>query len=347
MRFAKIGYLVLGLGLLGLVLYETDLAEVWGRIRQVGWGFALIFLIYFVAFLFDVGAWRMTLTRPPGDGPWFYRLWKLRMVGEAFNSITPLATMGGEPVKAVLLKKLYGVPYREGAASLVLTKTTILLALVVFLSGGFFVMMGFATLPPSFKLAAGAGLFAISLGILLFYLVQHRRITTQTLRRLLRGRLAQRLEGALHHVQDFDGRLVRFYTGDRRRFAGAFLLALASWFVSVLELYVAMALLGHPVTFGEALVIETVAELVRAGAFFIPGRIGAQEGGFMVVCAAVTGSPTLGLTVALVRRIREIVWIVWGLALGWAALPGLRLGREAAVAVPAEDYRDRAGPDPR
>jgi hypothetical protein len=63
-----------------------------------------------------------------------------------------------------------------------------------------------------------------------------------------------------------------------------------------------------------------------------------------VVCAALTGSPTLGLAVALVRRVREIIWIVWGLGLGWAALPGVRLAAEAAKAVqPAVGPPDRPG----
>lgn len=340
MRLARLAYLVLGLALLGLVLYQTDLSEAWQRTRQVGWGFGLIFAIYFVAFLMDVGVWRTTLTGVPTSLRWMYRLWKLRMVGEAFNNTTPLATMGGEPVKAFLLKRLYGVDYREGIASLVLTKTTILLALVAFLSSGFFVMLGAGAVPHSLKLAAGGGLLAISLGILLFFLIQHRRVTTQTLRRILRGRAAARLEEALHHVQDFEDRLVQFYTGHRRRFAGAFLLALASWFVTVFELYVALALLGHPVSIKDAWIIVAVAEMVRSAAFFIPGRIGAQEGGYMVVSAAVTGSPTLGLAAALVVRVREIVWIACGLGLGWAALPDLRPGHAAPVPSPPGDARD-------
>ncbi len=93
-------------------------------------------------------------------------------------------------------------------------------------------------------------------------------------------------------------------------------------------------------SFKEAWIILAVAEMVRSAAFFIPGRIGAQEAGFMVVCAAVTGSPTLGLAAALVLRVREVVWIVWGLALGWATLPGLRPGHEAAVPLRPSDYRD-------
>ncbi len=37
----------------------------------------------------------------------------------------------------------------------------------------------------------------------------------------------------------------------------------------------------------------------------------------MLIAGAITGQPALGLAVALVRRAREIVWILAGFALGW------------------------------
>ena len=63
-------------------------------------------------------------------------------------------------------------------------------------------------------------------------------------------------------------------------------------------------------------IIEAVAQLVRTGTFFIPASIGAQEGAFLLVCGAITGSPTLGVSVSVVRRLREVIWIVWGFTLG-------------------------------
>ena len=55
---------------------------------------------------------------------------------------------------------------------------------------------------------------------------------------------------------------------------------------------------------------------MRSGTFFIPASIGAQEGAFLLVYTAITGSPSLGIAVALVRRLREVLWIGWGVALG-------------------------------
>jgi hypothetical protein len=64
-----------------------------------------------------------------------------------------------------------------------------------------------------------------------------------------------------------------------------------------------------------------VAQLVRSATFFIPASIGAQDGALLIIGAAITGQPSFGLTVALARRIREIVWAVWGLAVFYFLKP--------------------------
>ena len=83
----------------------------------------------------------------------------------------------------------------------------------------------------------------------------------------------------------------------------------------MIELYIVMRLLGYPITWAEAWIIEALVQTVRTGAFFIPSGIGAQEGTFQIVCAAITGNPSVGLAFALIRRGRELVWIAIGLVL--------------------------------
>jgi hypothetical protein len=74
--------------------------------------------------------------------------------------------------------------------------------------------------------------------------------------------------------------------------------------------------LGIPLTFGEVWIVEATTQFVRAATFFIPASLGAQEGAIILVCTALTGSPTTGVAVAVVRRLREIMWILWGMFLG-------------------------------
>ncbi len=63
--------------------------------------------------------------------------------------------------------------------------------------------------------------------------------------------------------------------------------------------------------------VTTAVQLVRAGTFFIPGRIGGNEIGLVLIVETLVGLPSLSLAAALIRRGRELLWITWGLWLGW------------------------------
>jgi glycosyltransferase 2 family protein len=315
-RLLKIFYFALGVALLGVVVAEIDLAEVTLQVAKVGYGILVLVGIYFVAFAIDSVTWQLTIRGVPLNLLWAYRVWKLRMVGESFNAVIPAGGMGGEPVKASLLKSHYGINYREGTASLILAKTINMIALVIFLIIGFALMIDGGALPKVYEYFAGAGLLALSVGVFLFFVIQRLSITSLTGTWISRWRIGRRVEDILHHIHDMDERLVHFYTQNRGRFAGALFLALVNWLLGVVEIYYALVFLDRPITWAEAWVIEAVAQMVRTGAFFIPAAIGVQEGAFLLVCGAITGSAPIGVAVSVIRRIREVIWILWGFAVG-------------------------------
>ena len=49
------------------------------------------------------------------------------------------------------------------------------------------------------------------------------------------------------------------------------------------------------------------------GTFFIPGSLGAQEGGYTLLLMSFGYTEVTGITFALLRRFREIFWILIGL----------------------------------
>lgn len=316
MRSLKILFFLTGVVLLGVIISEIDLAEVGVQVAKVGYGIIVIVGIYFVAFAIDSFSWQMTIRGIPLNGIWAYRVWKLRMVGESFNSVIPAGGMGGEPVKAAMLKTHYGINLRDGAASLILAKTINVTALVIFLIGGFVLMIESQALPRAYEYVAGAGLLAFSVGVFLFFVIQRFSITSLTGTWLSQWGVGRRIERVLHHIHDMDERLVDFYTLAKGRFAGALFLALVNWMLGVVEIYYTLVFLGNPISWAEAWIIEAVAQMVRTGAFFIPAAIGVQEGAFLLVCGAITGSAAVGVAVSVIRRIREVTWIIWGFAVG-------------------------------
>lgn len=317
MRLVKFIYLFFGIGLLGFVVYETNLTEVSSLVAKVGWGLALLIGLYFLAFLLDSIGWMLTVASLKPSLRWCYRFWKLRMIGEAFNNTVPAAGMAGEPVKSILLKKHYGIGYNDGIASIILARTINMLSLIVFLAISFYYMWQSTAFSPSVKSLAGIGFMGATLATALFFFAQRLRLSSLAGTFLARSRFRHKIENFLQHIHDMDEKLVTYYTKHGWRLTMALLLAFANWVLGAVEIYYTLQFLGHPITWQEAWIIEGVSQMVRSGTFFIPASIGAQEGAFVLVCTAITGNPSLGFAVGIVRRIREILWVIWGFLIGW------------------------------
>ena len=316
MKPLKLLYLLIGVGLFGFVLNHTDLPLVWSQLNKIGWGILVVLAVYKIAFIVDTFAWQITLPSTQLTKKWLYNLWKVRMVGADFGKMLPLIAFGGAPIKGFVLKRYYGIQYREGTASLILAESTHLISMVLFMATGVFLILLDSNLPGSFHFFAVISLSAIAIGIFLFYLVQRYKITSLTGTWLSQRKFGQWLEKFIHHIHDMDERLVQFYTRDRSRFLSASFLNLINWFLGALEIFVIFYFLGNPITIVEAITLETLVELVRAGTFFIPATLGSQEAAFMVATGAIAGQTTMGVAASLMRRVREVVWLAWGFIIG-------------------------------
>ena len=315
MRWLKFLLLTIGVGILIFIIFKIDLEETADLLYKVGAGFLLILLLYFLAFLIDTFTWQLTLTNISLAGYWVYRLFKLRLVGEAFNNLTPLAGMGGEPLKAILLKNYYEVGYQDGIASLILAKTINVIALIIFLALGFLFLLNSSVLDFKYSNVASIGLISLSLCIILLFFVQRFKIISTAGTFLSQFKFLTWLLKFLNHVEAVEDRLVKFYSERGGRLLLALMLALSNWLLGVIEIYLTMLFLGYPISLIDAWILESVVQLIRAGSFFIPASIGAQEGVFVIIGAALSGSPTAGFAAAIVRRIREVVWIGWGIVI--------------------------------
>jgi hypothetical protein len=118
-------------------------------------------------------------------------------------------------------------------------------------------------------------------------------------------------------MKSFEHELLLFYSGADGRFSRATSLAFLNWIIGTVEVFVIASFLGSPISIWEAWILESAVQLTRAATFFIPLSLGAQEGALFMVAAAITGDGAFGITISLVKRLREIIWIAWGFAIGW------------------------------
>jgi putative membrane protein len=317
-----------GLVVVAWLVWDLGPAAVWDAIHTLSWRLALVvFFPFCVAVVLDTLGWRVLL--PKGRVPW-RTLGAARLAGEAVNLLTPTASVGGEPLKAYLVRDR--LPLDEGLASVVVDKTTMVMGQAAFLAAGLGVAL-LALQPSRTVTIAMAALLAVEIvGVGGFALVQTRGGIAgagRILHRLGVGRVESHRE-LLHEV---DGRLPRLYRERRARVLLSALLHTLGWAVGGLEIYVVLTLADIPVSLTTALVLEAVGCAVRFATFMVPGSLGALEGGNVAVFAAFGLPGAAGLSFSLVRRVREVTWALIGL--GVLAAFKSRAGPAAGGSSPA------------
>ncbi len=303
-----------GLAVVGYLVAQIGPAAIWSSFVTLGWRLPLVLAFpYALAGLVDTIAWRLLLPGPVPLGLVF----RARLAGEAINLATPTMAVGGEPVKAFLLRP--HVPLLDGLVSVIADKTTIVVGQIVFLAGG--LLAARAALPPSSRLLPiMTGLLAVEIvAIRGFALVQASGGLGGGGRVL--GRIGARVgfggERYLQGLGDLDRALAALYRQGRRRLVASALVHAVAWASGGLEIYIVLGLLGTPIPLGTALIIESFAGGVKFASFMVPASLGALEGGYVAFFEAFGLAATSGLSFVLVRRLREMAWAGVGfLALG-------------------------------
>ncbi|HYV57861.1 MAG TPA: flippase-like domain-containing protein [Candidatus Nitrosopolaris sp.] len=307
----RVAAIVLGTVLLALLVSYAGLTPVLARFRALGWAAPLVLLPYLVINILDTNGWRCTL--PATARVPFSSLYLVRMAGEAVNSMTPTVTVGGEPVKAHLLRA-FGVSGSDALASVVIAKTALTVSQCAF------VLVGLAVLFDRLERhAAGAVWVALLVLVcaaftLLLVRLQRRRPASTAWR--WTRRLAPRsaiVAGLEARAAAIDERLADFYRLERGSFLRAALWHFAGWMLGVLEVKLFMTLLGEPIGLRDALIVEALAQPIRAVALVIPGGIGAQEVGGVALCSFLGIPEAAGVALWLLKRARELVFDAVGL----------------------------------
>lgn len=309
---------VIGLAMVGYLVAQIGPAAIWSSFVTLGWRLPIVLVFpYALAAAVDTLAWRLLLPTPVP----FLLLLRARLAGEAVSLATPTMSVGGDPLKAYLLRPR--LPLLDGFVSVIADKTTVVAGQVIFLALGLLAATSLAAPPEGRLLPVMAGLLVVEvLAVSGFALVQASGALGGGGRLL--GRIAKRVgvgvggaERFERGLGDLDRALAALYRHRRRRLVGSAIVHAVAWATGGLEIYLVLSLLGTPAPLGIALIVESFASGVKFASFMVPASLGALEGGYVVFFEAFGLGATAGLSYVLVRRLREITWAVVGfLALG-------------------------------
>jgi uncharacterized protein (TIRG00374 family) len=257
--------------------------------------------------------WYFAFGKNSTAGLSFFSLFLVRWTGEALNNVVPSAYIGGEALKAYLLNKK-GTPLATAASAIVVGRTVQTLAQLVFIALGAIAFRQILSVAPGLWKGIFAVLIVGLMVVIVLFWLQIRGLFGGLWRlfKKLHIRLAI-LETENEHLHHIDRQIVEFYRTDRKYFALSFGAYFIGWLFDTVEIYLTAYLLGIPMAWIQALAIESFVSVAKFLGLFVPGAIGVQEAGIVFLCRAAGLPDAFGITYAIIRRGREVVYA----AIGW------------------------------
>lgn len=318
LRIAAVLAWAAGAGIFVWVLSGVDLGALAAAVRALGWGIAGVIAFHAAPLALDVEGWRLLFERPRPRRRW---IWWGRWVGEAGNALLP--GQAGELIR-VRTAMLAGVGGSAATGTVVVDLSLGVITQIAFSLMGLAVFggrVGIEGLLGPLLL----GIVALAAGVALFIYMQHRGVFGR-----LAPLVAPFLAKAPSAAASIDATVAALWSRPRT-LAPAALWRFLSCILGAGEAWLVFWLLGNPISFADAIALESLGQAARAAAFAIPAGLGVQEGALVLVAGALGLPAEQALAVALVKRVRDVGLGVPGL-LSWQALELRR--RRVAPSVP-------------
>ncbi|MBI4470680.1 MAG: flippase-like domain-containing protein [Acidobacteria bacterium] len=303
-------FAVLGLLLFAYLLKRTGWGALAHDFRQLGWFLLLILALSGIKYV--ISAWALSAAFFPEERQSWRHLFGYRLAGEAMNYLSVAGPLASEPVKAYMVR---GVGFAPALASSILETTVNAIAAGwVSVAGLLALIMWHAPAATVRHAGYATILVLLAFGFGFFYALKHRvPFLTGPWRRMrrIRSLSSPRLGEKLALIE---GRMHRLNAERTSALWWMLLLSLLNQGLALLEIYAALIPLGIKPGFASVLAVEAFTKLAKALFFFVPARIGADEGSSLGVFALLGFSPAAGVTLALARRLRAVFWSAVGIA---------------------------------
>ncbi len=294
-------------------------------VLAAGWALPAAIALHALQLYLSSWAWRTAL-RKAGPGPVGY--FKIRWIRESVNSLLPVAQLGGNLV-GIRLLMLRGVSGAVAGAGTTLDLTIEALTQFVFTLAGILILAAIDS-GEAWGPWLNGSLALMAVGIIGFVAAQ--RVGILRIVEALAARLNRLFPSlSMDTVRGMHDELMRLQS-DRGVLLRASGLHTVAWFIGVAETWLILHAMAVPVTAAEATVIETLGMAARSAGFIVPGALGVQETGFILVCGLFGIPADSAIALSMVKRARELLVGLPGLVT-WQWTEGMRLLRRAPVAV--------------
>jgi putative membrane protein len=310
-----------GLALFIVLLIREGAGQVGAALARAGWGLLAVILYHLLQTLSDAAGWlalipqeqRVSLTKS------FFLHW----IGESVNDLLPTGRVGGDII-VTRMASIWGVPLKIATAVMIVDITLGVVTKVIYVTAAGFLLIaitGRADLARPALLAVTTGTLAAG-G---FYAAQRLGMFRWTA--TLASHLSQSA-GRQSLVQSGEvlDQTIKLVYSKRSGIARCYFFWILSWLIASAETWFTLWTLGLQSSFTTAVILESAARAIRGAAFLVPGAVGLQEGGYILLGNLLGIPGEIAFALSLVRRMRELALGIPGL-ISWQLMEATRLWR--------------------
>lgn len=314
-------FFLFGVVVLAVMLTQLDYREVWRGLTDAGYWFFAVLGLWGVLYLFNTATWYIIIRSGNGGkaGVGFSWLYKITVSGFALNYTTPCGLMGGEPYRIMALSPKIGT--ERASSSVILYAMTHIFSHFIFWLISILIYLLTERLNLFVGMLLAAAWVFCSLGVW-FFLKGYRKGMAVRLMNIVRHIPGLKkwargfIEKHKEQLDTIDRQIAALHNQNPKTFITAVLLELACRFCSAFEImFILFVLPDVHATFLQSVLILAFTSLFANLLFFLPLQLGGREGGFVMSAAGLSLSAGAGIFVALIVRIRELVWTAIGLLL--------------------------------
>ena len=305
-----------GLTLLVYVLYKIGFGIIAETIGTVGWGFLIIVATNFSRHLIRATCIYLAIPKEHRNVG-YHNVLAARLAGEAMNLLTFAGPVLSEATKAAMLKKK--VSFARSAAAVIVDDIMYYVSVALMMLTGVILMA--VTFGANGKVIRytliGVGIAATVMLVGMFLVIKfNARPLSWLLARLdgrgwLPGAVARRRD----YIHEIETNVYSVYNERPSLFYALLGLGFLAHVTSVLEVFLALNMLGYSPSFVQAYIIEALTKVINAAFSFVPGVVGVYEGGNGIILKALGFTTAIGVALALVRRGAILFWAAFGFAI--------------------------------
>ena len=319
-RFRNI-FLVFGIVAVVIMLFTFDVSyeELLNNLKRAGIYLPLVLLLWLVIYAINALSWYI-IVRSGGkvSSLTFSKLYKFTVSGFAINYVTPVGLMGGEPYRIMELTPYVGVE-RATSSVILYVMMHIFSHFCLWLSA---VVIYAVFYPVSWEMGIVLGLvtvFCLLLSILFVKGYRHGMavacVHLGSKIPFLKKWVIRFSETHKAKLENIDSQIALLHRQKKSTFYSALFLEYLARVVSCMEVWLILNVLTTNVSFVSCVLILAFSSLLANLLFFLPMQLGGREGGFALAVGGLSLSGAYGVYTALITRVRELFWIVIGLAL--------------------------------